>query len=242
MSGYAFLFAVQAIVWSGLLIIGLFGLVNPAAEMVGNRSRKAASSQTAGVVQLQSFAPLLALALLSGVAINATRLGSSLSMQALSFTAPMIASTATLSGLVAIPLTLMVGVLADRFDRKKMLVVTILATAVGAITLASASQLWQFSLAAILVLVAFCTNRALTSAVAADLLDKTQLDQGMAKLNATGAASSVISFASAGIMIDAIGTMGFFILTALIAVASISTLVTHRREHVESCASCPNPV
>ncbi len=239
-NGYGSLFTVQALVWTGLLIVGLVGLVNPDAGKAVRQVRTAANSSSGW--QSRAFVPLLVLALFSGIAINATRLGSSLSMQALRFTASMIASTTTISGLVAIPLTLLVGLLADRYDRKKMLVVTIIATAVGALILTSATQLWQFMVAATLVLVGFCTNRALTSAVAADLLDKTWLDQGMGILNATGAASSVISFASAGIIIDAIGMAGFFVLTALLAVTSLSTLMAQRKSQAaEPCLSCPNP-
>lgn len=239
-SGYGALFTVQALVWIGLVIIGLVGLVNPEVEKANNQLSKAAKSSPNGGLS-RAFVPLLVLALLSGVAINASRLGSSLSMQALHFTASMVASTTTFSGLAAIPLTLLVGTLADRYDRKKMLVVTILSTAVGALLLTAAAQSWQFTLAATLILVGFCTNRALTSAVAADLLEKSQLDKGMGILNATGAASSVISFASAGIIIDAIGMMGFFILTALLAVTSLSTFMTHKKTQAEPCLSCPDP-
>ncbi len=62
------------------------------------------------------LARLLLATLLAGVAINIGRLGTSLSMQALQFDLSAVVSTATVSGLITIPIVLLIGALVTGSD------------------------------------------------------------------------------------------------------------------------------
>src|SRR3970282_2563013 len=105
------MFAVLGVLWAALPVIGLLVLQDRPAKAVELAS---VSDGKARPQFGSTFYLLLGLTLLSTVAISAGRLGTSLSMQSLSFSASAIASTAMVSGLFTIPLTFLIGALSDR--------------------------------------------------------------------------------------------------------------------------------
>ena len=178
------------------------------------------------------FYLLLVVALLSSVAINMGRLGNSLSMKSLDFSAGSIASSATISGLIAIPMTLLIGYLSDRFGRRHFLAMTCLLASGAAFSLSFASQLWQFWLVASLVLVAFCINGAMSSALAADFLPSSQLGRGLSWVNTASSTGSILSFVSTGYLLEWLGPRTLFLGAALLPIlaAVLLELVLQNRK------------
>lgn len=210
--GYAFMFTVLGVIWTALPLIGLLVLED-------RQPSQPASSEAQILITQPRFNPsfylLLGLTLVSTVAISAGRLGTSLSMQSLDFSASAIASSATVSGLVTVPLTLLIGVLSDRMGRERFLVTNYLLAAIGALVLSLATQLWQFWLAATLLLVAISSSSAIASALVTDILQPSALTRGMSWLKGMGSIAGIISFAGTGFLLDVFGPSTLY-LTALI--------------------------
>jgi DHA1 family multidrug resistance protein-like MFS transporter len=216
--GYAFMFTVLGVIWTVLPLIGLFVLEDrPTATPV--------SSQAQMLITPPRFSPafylLLGLTLVSTVAISAGRLGTSLSMQSLNFSASAIASSATVSGLVTVPLTLLIGILSDRMGRERLLITNYLLAAIGALTLVLATQLWQFWLAATLLLVAISSSSAMASALVTDIVSPSSLTRGLSWLKGMSSIAGIISFAGTGFLLDNFGSatlyLGAFILPLVAA-------------------------
>jgi MFS family permease len=222
--GYSVMFTVLAAVWAILPVIGLLGLRDDRFS----RPTSSAGGKTVGSAPLgRTFYLLLAAFLLSATAVNVGRFGTSLSMQSFNFSASAVSSTATVSGLVAIPVTILIGALADRLGHKRLLIVGYLMAAGGALTLVTASQLWQFWLAATLMLVAFVTNMSVASAFATSILEPKALSRGLPMINAMDSVASIASFAGAGFVMDSFGATPLFLTAsglAVIAVVQLSQL------------------
>jgi MFS family permease len=210
--GFAPMFSVLGGLWVLLPLIGLFVLKDkpPASPMEGRLPAAASTARFA-----PSFYLLLGLTVASALAINAGRLGTSLSMQALDFTPGAIASSATVSGLVAIPLTFLIGALSDRLGRERFLAIGYLLASLGVLQLVFATQLWQFWLAATLLLVSLSASGAMASALTTDILAPEALTRGLSWLKGMNSFAGVISFAATGIFLEDFGA-GALYLVALI--------------------------
>lgn len=227
--GYSLMFIVLGIIWMALPVLGLFAIQDTQQK-----------SGAAGVSKLNKmparlgarFSVLLLIALLSSVAINMGRLGNSLSMQNLEYSTSSIASSATISGLIAIPLTLLIGFLSDRLGHRHFLALTCLLAAGAAVSLGFASELWQFWLVATLVLVAFCINGAMLSALATNLLPAPQLGRGLSLVNTASSTGSILSFISTGYLLEWLGQRTLFLMAAILPIlaALVLELVLHNRE------------
>jgi MFS family permease len=219
--GYPVMFAALAAVWAILPVIGLFGLRDERfSRPTSSESEKSVGSAPLG----RTFYLLLIAFLFSATAVNVGRLGTSLSMQTFNFSASAVSSTATVSGLVAIPVTILIGALADRLGHKRLLIVGYLMAAGGALTLVTASQLWQFWLAATLMLVAFVTNMSVASAFATSILEPMALSRGLPMINAMDSVASIASFAGAGFVMDTFGATPLFFTAAGLAIVAVVQL------------------
>jgi MFS transporter, DHA1 family, tetracycline resistance protein len=213
--GYAWLFAVLSLVWAVWPLVGLLVQDQPvpvAAVGIVKRERETAVSFT------PSFKLLLLATLLLGVTLNVSRLGVPLSMRALNFSASAVASTATISGLVTIPVVYSVGALSDRLGRRRFLIASYALAAVGALSLAFATHLWHFWLAATLILVAHSVSASVGTAMAADILSPAQLGRGLAWLTSAGWFTGVIMFAVAARLMEVVGSAALFLAVAFLAI------------------------
>jgi MFS family permease len=149
-----------AVGWLAGLVAGLRADVHPAGghlerdpadwlvRIEGRRARsqQTAASRTAGQGEASarlgsSFMRVLAITFLGGMAINVGRLGSSISMKAMDFSPEAVSSAAMISGLIAIPVTLLIGTLSDRLGRKHFLAVSYLLIVSSALILVTASRI-----------------------------------------------------------------------------------------------------
>jgi MFS family permease len=220
LKGYALMFAALGSTW---LLIPL--LASQLAEQV-HTSQKTARAVSPKVRQplARPFYLFIPVFLLSTIAVSVGRLGTSLSMQALVFSPSEVASTATVSGLAAIPVVLLIGRLSDRMDRRHLLVSTYALAAAGVLLLTSATQLWHFWLAATLLLITRCVNGAVGSAYVTDILAPQELAKGLSWLNTTGWVAGVLTFAGAGHLIGQLGPSPVYMLAGICAVAATALL------------------
>ncbi len=215
--GYGLLFMVLGAVWSVLPMMGLLLIKDVEPERLTSSDPQANGS--AASASSRYFVLMLA-SILSATTIATGRLGTSLAMQNMEFTASAIASSATISGLVAIPFTLLIGMLSDRIGRQHFLVLTYLLAAAGVFALSAATQLWQFWLVATLTLVAFVINGAMTSALVTDLLPKNKLSQGISWINTAITAGAILSFVVAGYLMELLGSRHLFLIASALPVLS----------------------
>jgi MFS family permease len=233
--GFGVLFPVLAIVWAVLPFLGLL-LHDPGGAAPARRIA------TQPVRYGRSFHWLLGLSLLSAVGIGVTQLGRSLSMQALDFPASLVASTATVGGLVAIPATLLFGNLADRLGSAKLLATGIALAGLSAVILVNADELWQFSIAAALSIVAQSTTRGLSAALASDLLAPDALTSGLPWVNTVGGAAGIVSFAATGLVMETLGaTTAYLAAAGLAGVAVVLLLRLQPQSRATQAAAAIRP-
>jgi MFS family permease len=218
--GYTVMFYALAAIWIIQPVVGLFGLRDPRIMQA-----PAWPSGDAPPVRLgRPFTVLLGASLVAFAGTSIGRLGTSLSMQALGFAPAAVASTAMVSGLLTIPVTLVLGTLADRVGGERLLTISYLLAAAGAGLLAVATALWHFQLAATLLLVAWCLSRAAASALAADLLPAEALGRGLPRLGAMDSLASIVGFAISGLVMDTLGGPVLFAGAAALAIGALVML------------------
>jgi MFS family permease len=215
--GYPLMFAVLGATWIILPAVGLFGLKG---KQVSRPAPAAPERKGATTGSGQTFYLLLLTSLLSGAAVNVGRLGMPLSMQVFDFSAGAVASTATVSGLVTIPVVLLIGALSDRLGHKRFLMLAYSLAAGGVVLLAIASELWHFWLAATLLLVSSSVKGAVASAFAADLLTPAALTHSLPRLNAMDSVASIVIFAGTGYVVETLGALALYGLAAVLAIGA----------------------
>jgi MFS family permease len=230
--GYAVLFMALTLVWAVWPAVGLLVKDRPAAAAAkGQQKKETAVSFSA------SFHLLLLVTLLATTSINVSRLGTSFTMQALQFSASAVASTAAVSGLIAIPVVYSIGALSDRLGRGRFLMASYLFAAVGALSLIVSTQLWHFWLGAILLLISRTVSSSVASALATDILAPEDLEQGLSWLNTAGWITGVAAFAGAGQVMETLGPTALYLMVAGLALVAARQL---RRIHYRKNSSRPS--
>jgi MFS family permease len=224
---YATLFGAFAIIWLSLPLIGLFGLPAESNELrVATTGRRKQAKQPLG----PTFYTLGLISLVAAVAVNVGRFGATVSMQTLGFSADAVASTAAISGLVTIPIVLSISTLSDQMGRKRFLALGYLLSAVAVAVLLTAVHLWHFWLAATLVLVSRSVSDSVSAALATDLLEPATVARGLPLLNGLNRAGGIVSFVSAGLVMDGLGTWALYGITAVLALAAAFQLAQLKRK------------
>lgn len=219
--GYSVLFTGMSVFWTLLPLIGLVFI----RDADGRTRRTTAGGERAGSSGFGArFILMLATTLLAAIGITFLRLGSPMLMKSMGFSATALSSTATVSGLVAIPVTLALGAFSDRFGRYRSLIVVYLVAATGSLVLSVSGQLAHFWVVSALTMIAFGANGALVSALATDLLPAEKLNSGLSWINSLNSASGIVSFASSGYLLGLLGPHSLYLLTALFPIVAISLL------------------
>ena len=216
----------QIVAWKGyplmFVVLGASWLIIPLAawkledctlagkRLAGNDSDRLSPMSSA-------FYAFALVTLLSTVATNIGRLGISLAMHSLEFSASDVASTATFSGLVSVPVVVLVGPISDRLPRRHVLAFTYGLVVCGALTLVVATQLWHFWLAATLLLVGRVVNSALGAALVTDFLRPEELIRGLSRLNTVGWSTGVATFTTGGFLFGRLGAAPVFVAAAVCA-------------------------
>jgi MFS family permease len=227
---YTFMFTALAVIWTAIPVIGLLRLEKaPQGRAQATADRPAAQAPARLGA---AFTRILIITFLGAMAVNVSRLGTSLSMQANLFSPEAVSSAGMVSGLIAIPFTLAIGTLSDRLGRKHFMFVSYLFAVSGSLILFNAVALWQFWLASVLLLLAFTVSGAMTQAITGEVVPAQSLSKGLSWLNAISAAANILCFAVGGILFDLLGLPAVFLMAALLALAAagaIETLVQRER-------------
>lgn len=217
--GYAVMFTVLAVVWSTIPLIGL--LIKEGPHAAAQPAGGPASSNARPPARLgATFARALSIIFLGSMAVNVSRLGSGLSMQSMQFTPEDVSNVAMVSGLIAIPITLVIGASSDRLGRKHFLFASYLFAMSGSIILINATNLWQFSLASILHLLAYSNSGAMAQAISSDIVPAQAVSRALSWMNTLGAVASIFCFAIGGLLYDLLGMPLVFLTAALLALAA----------------------
>jgi len=219
--GYATLFTGMSMFWTLLPLIGLLFVRDAAGH---TRPTAEAQDQAAHTGFDRRFILMLGTTLMGAIGITFLRLGSPMMMKSMGFSAAALSSTATVSGLVAIPVTLAMGALSDRFGRSRSLIVVYAVAVAGSLVLSVSGQLAHFWIVSALTMIAFGANGALVSALATDLLPTGKLDSGLSWINSLNSSAGIVSFASSGYLLGLVGPRSLYLLTALFPIIAISLL------------------
>ena len=219
--GYSVMFAAITLAW---MLYPIAAFLRPKDEPLADSALSANREESAEVGFSQAFYGLLLITFLLESAIYGSRLGMSLSMDALDFSASAISSTSTVSGLVALLFGLAVSGLSDRFGRKMFLSLGILGALAGALLLSYSTQLWQFWLATALLYIGHTVNGTVIPAFGTDLLDARALSRGLSRLSAMTWIAGVVGFTATGYVVDALG--GSTLYMVAIGFALMAIIVT----------------
>ena len=211
--GFQALFAFDAVVYAALVVIALLLQDKPQPLAHAQRvERSRAVAPTQPVVLM-----LLAASTLAAAVSFSNNMIRPLVMDAHSFSMTAITSTIAISGLVRLPLQLLVGWLADRVGRRFTLLLCYLLPAVGIVLMSAASELWQFWLAQALITVV-STGSAAGSALMTDLVDADHLSITLSRFSATTWLGAVLGFTLIGLAVRQIGMIPALLLTGVLAV------------------------
>lgn len=208
--GYPLMFAVLGASWVFLPLIAW------KLEDCTLAGRRLPGDDRVRVSRMSSAFYIFALVmLLVTVAVNIGRLGTSLSMHALDFSASQVATTATVSGLLTIPVVLLIGPISDRVARRHMLALAFGLIVAGALALVAATQLWHFWLATTLLLVGQAANGALSAALITDFLRPEELIRGLSRINTVSFSAGVLTFATSGYLFGRLGDGPVYVIAAI---------------------------
>ncbi|QCB94532.1 MFS transporter [Cellulomonas shaoxiangyii] len=126
------------------------------------------------------------------------------------------------------------GVLADRFDRRKLLVLTqvaqgVLAAGLGALVLSGHAQLWHVYVFAGLLGCVTAIDGPVRQTFVAELVPAGRLSNAVGLNSASFNAARLIGPGAAGLLIAAVGTGWVFVINAVTFAATIVSLVLMRR-------------
>jgi MFS family permease len=176
----------------------------------------------------KSYHFLFAASLVASIAGFVVLLGRSLLMSDLGFGALAISSTGAVSGLVSMPLPLLLGWLSDRTGRKIYLYLSYLAGAASLSLLALSLSLWHFFVVSVLQSVLMGVNTTVGNALVTDLVPRESLGKGLSLLNATGWIGGVIGFAGAGYALQSLGMLPTFIAGICLVLIALLLLIPIR--------------
>lgn len=215
---YQAMFLVSAIIWMIWPVLGLWRIqYNAPAPRSTSGKVKAEKKES----QSKSFVVILAITLLAALTVNASRLGLSISMEALNFSPGEVSSTTVAGGIASIPAILLFGSLTDRLGRSKSIALGLLLTVAGSIILFFATQLWHFWAASAFLLISLATNGSVTAALITDMLPASDLKNKLPLTNTMRYIASIISFGGTGYVLEMLGPKFLYITAAALPFTAV---------------------
>lgn len=170
---------------------------------------------------------LITAGILMSVANFTTGLVRPLTMNALNFDSTAITSTIAVANALNLPMPFLMGWLSDRFSRKQILIACYGFVAVGVVILGPAALLWHFWLSQTLVVVNR-SERAISSAFAADLVPPRLLNTGMSRLSTAPWIGAVIGYGTGGVILQLLGSTATLLLAALLPLVAMGLVYAIR--------------
>ncbi len=216
--GYPAMFAALAVPMALWTLTALAAPVTrqPAAAAPGSPAPEPAAGGLGAAFYL-----LLAGYVVACLASFVRSLGSPLAMLGLGYSAAAVSNTQAALGAVSMPLPFLVGWLSDRLGRKGLLMICFLMATAALLTLARATALWQFFVAAGLIAL-FNLSGSLGAALTADLLPRPALPRALARLHAAQWFAGVVGFALTGLAFQRFGTLATFLGAACLPLVGVA--------------------
>lgn len=221
LGGYPILFLGLSALWWIFPIIGIGLRSLTSRENLSENARFGKQNVEIG----NGFRYLLLVTLFSAVAISTSRLGTPLGMQALEFHPRELANSASISGLLSIPMILLISFFSSKVGVKLVLILVNLMVAFGVLGLVGARELWHFYFVATMMMVGFSTNGSLMAALAIEMMDPERVSKGLSLIGSTNSAASVLSFAGLGFMLQQFGERVVYGLAAGLAIFAAAQLL-----------------
>jgi MFS family permease len=176
----------------------------------------------------RSYSLLFSASLVASIAGFIILLGRSLLMSDLAFGALSISSAGAVSGIVAMPLPLLMGWLSDRTGRKIYLYLGYMTGIASLSVLAISTSLWHFYIASVLQAIFIGVNTTIGNALVTDILPQESLGRGLALFGATVWIGGVLGFAGAGYALESLGVLPTFIIGMCLPLIGIVLLIPVR--------------
>ncbi len=210
-------------------VLGLAWLLCPAlALFVHDPPRRAVRSPAAPrnprLRWTLPFSLLLACGVLGACGTFLAAFGRSLAMQG-AFSRGAITSTAAVSGVVALPFTVLAGWTSDRRGRIPLMVLCYAAATVGLLVYSVATSLAAFWVAASLVAFISYVSGGVGAALVVDLVDRRSLGRGLALFGATGWVGAILAFGGGGFVFSAYGREAGFVAGAVMTATAAGLLL-----------------
>lgn len=221
--GFQALFNVMTLFLICWPVSGIF-LSEKKTERVAKQDESIKRQQALG----RSFYFLLMASLMAAISGFVIVLGRSLLMSDLGFRAMEISITGAVSGIIAMPLPLLMGWLSDRTGRKVYLFLSYGLSIASLAVLAMATSLWHFLVASALQAIFVGVNGTIGNALTTDILPQESLGRGLALLGATGWVGGVLGFAGAGYALQSFGVLPTFMISISLPLIAIVLLIPCR--------------
>ncbi len=214
------------------ICLALFGCCLPLVSLLLEDKPMVGRSETLPAHTPASLGSAYYLVFVSGILASIImfvgRMGTSVNMEQLKFLSAEITSTTSIGGLIAIPLTIIVGRLSDRISRKLLLALCYLVGGCGMVVLSISASLWQFWVATALLSIQGYVGAGVGPALITDLLPAESLGRGLSAYNSTAWIGAIIGFSLTGVAIQNLGMSPTFIISAAFVIIPIILLIPVR--------------
>jgi len=222
--GYETLFFFVAFLQGLLPLIGIF-----LEDKTASQEEEEAVENVGSRLGVSFYLILLAYTIVS-VAFFVYTLGESLYMYSLNFSLADITGAGAVSALVSLPVIPYAGRLADRFNRKLLLVLCFFIGGCSLIILSMSTQLWHFWVAGTLAITQGYAGTTIGLALTADIVPKESLGKGVAMFHSTYWIGGIVGFSLAGLAIETLGTRTSFIVSAMVVFSAILLVFLAQRQ------------
>ena len=214
--GFSALFLANTMLFVVLVMVALLLEDKPSVK-----EEPAASKAPSPVVMASTVFLLVVVAWgLANVANFISVIGKPLVMNDLGFSSTAITSTYAISGVVNLPLPLIIGWLSDRFGRRLALMLVYLLGAIGLGILTQATALWHFWVAQIFI-TAVGAGMPVGSALITDMVPSGNLSASLARYSTARWVGGIIGNMTTGAAIQTLGLSVTFTVGTLLPVAAL---------------------
>ena len=223
-SGYPLMFYILAIVWTMYPVLAWTKVQDKPTCLPSGKTPQTVSPAHRPRIP---YLFLLVTVLLASMTVNVGRLGLSMAMKGQQFSASDVSMANSFSGLITIPITLLIGTISDRLGRKRFLLIGYIVAMGGTLMLIGAQNLWQFWAVSSLVLASRSVIASMSPAYATDLLSRRALGKALPLVGTMNWVSGVIGFAGSGYVLDTFGASNLYgaaTIAAVIAILIVATL------------------